>query len=130
MDAGKLIYNLLVNDAQLVSLINTRIYPGFVPQDTQFPALTYAFDSQLPTKSKDGDAGLDVLDMSLVVYHEDYSVAQAVADRCRALLNYYAGTSQGVTVDGITFENQTDNSYVSQYEFVVLTQSYNIRLRR
>lgn len=130
MDAGKLIYNLLVNDAQLVSIVNTRIFPGFVPQDTQFPALTYAFDSQLPTKSKDGDAGLDVLDMSIVVFHENYSEAQAVAERCRAILNYYAGTSNGVTVDKITFENQTDNSYVSQYEFVVLTQSYTIRLRR
>lgn len=130
MDVGKLIYNLLVNDAELVSLINTRVFPGFIPQDTQFPALTYAFDSQFPTKSKDGNAGLDVLDMSLVIYHEDYSAAQAVAERCRALLDYYGGVSQGVEVDKVTFENQTDNSYVSQYEFVVLTQSYNIRLRR
>ncbi|MCB0583216.1 MAG: DUF3168 domain-containing protein [Phaeodactylibacter sp.] len=130
MDAGKLVYSILANDATLTAIVNTRIYPGFVPQDTQFPAITYAFDSQFPTKSKDGDAGLDVLDMSLVIYHENYEQAQAAAERCRALLNYYSGTAQGVTVDKITMENQADNSYVSQYEFVVLTQSYKIRLRR
>lgn len=130
MDVGKLIYNILVNDATVTGIVNTRIFPGFVPQDTQFPALTYAFDSQLPSKTKDGGSKLDVLDLSIVIYHEDYTQAQALADRCRALLDYYAATAQGVTVDKITFDNQTDNSYVSQYEFVVLTQSYNVRLRR
>lgn len=130
MIVGKLIYSLLVNDATVTGYINTRIYPGFIPQDTQFPALTYAFDSQLPTKSKDGDAGLDTLDMSLVIYHENYTEAHELAEQCRTLLNYYAGTSQGITVDKITFENQSDNSYVSEYEFTVLTQSYTIRLRR
>lgn len=130
MDAGKAIYNMLINDAGVVSKIGTRVYPGFVPQDTQFPALTYSFTVQSPSGTKDGVSKLDVLNLLVTIYHEDETSAQDLADAVRSVLDFYKGTQNGVTFNRITFTNQTNNSFESEYQFVVLTQDYNVRMLR
>jgi len=130
MDVGKVIYSLLTSDATFTSYVGTRLYPGFVPQDTQFPAVVYSFDNQQPSNTKDGVSTDDNPTLNIDIYHESYSSAQAIAERIRTLLDYYTGTNSGVTIDRISFASQADNSYVSEYQFTVLSQAYNVRYKR
>ncbi len=130
MDAGKLIYGRLSGDGTISGYLGSRIFPAFIPEGTAFPAMSYAFEQQLPSNTKDGPSTVDNLSLSLVVYHDDYAEAQAIAERSRTLLDYFSGTEDGVAVDRIAFSNQSDDSFVSGFQFVVLAQSYNVRLLR
>lgn len=130
MSAGVAIYNLLIANSTITTKVGERVFPGFIPQDTQFPAVTYAFDSQTPSNTKDGASKLDTMSLSIRVFHEDYVEAVAIGDAIRSVLDFYNGTQSGVTFNRITFQNQDDGGVEYAYEFTVLTQSYNVRMKR
>lgn len=130
MQLGKLTYSLLSNDATIASYVGEKIFPVQVPQDTSFPAIVYQHDSQVPTNIKDGPSPLDVVGLVITIYTQNYSDAQAIAERVRTLLDHFHGTVEGVTVDRISFSGQEDNDFVDDYGFQVISQSYQARLAR
>ena len=130
MNLGKLTYNLLSNDATITGLVGSRIFPVQIPQDTGYTAIVYQHTSQLPTNIKDGPSPLDVIDMSLVIYSTSYSDAQDIAARCRVIFDHYQGTVQGVSVDKISFANQSDNDFIDDFGFFAIEQSYQVRMKR
>lgn len=130
MAIGTAIFSILSADSTITAKVADRIFPSFVPQDTQFPAITYTIDGQLPTKIKDGVSKLDTADLVVTIYHEDYEEANTIADKVRELLDYYNGTQDGTTFNRISFDSQDDAPYIDLYEFFVIVQNYNVRIKR
>lgn len=110
--------------------MGSKIFPVQVPQDTSYPVIVYTHDSQVPTNVKDGPSPLDVIELVITIYTQNYTDGQAISDRVRTLLDHYQGTAQGVTVDKISFSGQSDNDFVDEYGFFIVEQSYQVRMKR
>jgi hypothetical protein len=130
MNAGKAIFNLLSTNDTIKQYIGSKIYPVRIPQGTGFPAIVYAFTDQNPTLIKDGVSPLDEVGLTITMYFDSYDEGQTVADTVRNILDGKRETVAGVTIDSIIFASQQDNDFIEEYGFFVLSQSYQMRLKR
>lgn len=127
---GKVIYDLLSNDATVSALVSTRIYPDTVPQNAEFPYISYTVISTLPTDAKDGASRLDVVSVQVDIYSRNYSTTQDMAAGVRSALDRYSGTNNSVQVDKIIFSNEAAGQYEQQIGVFWISQDYTARVKR
>lgn len=127
---GKAIYSLLDADATLTAKLGSKIFPDFIPQGTNFPALIYRIVNTDPAYTKSGAATLDEIDIQLEIYHTSYTEAQTIAAACRTALDFYTGTVAGLTIQSISFQDQQSQVFEAEQELVVLAQGYKVRHTR
>ncbi len=98
----------LAGTAAVSALVESRIYPLFVPQESPMPALAYQRISGRPTYSHDGDAGLGWARIQITCQAESYQEAKAVAAAVRTALTGASGVWDDTTVDAAFVENDRD----------------------
>lgn len=127
---GKVIYDLLSNDATVSAAVSTRIFPDTVPQNTEFPYVSYTVISTLPTNDKDGASQLDVVSVQVDIYSRNYSTTQDIAAACRSALDRYSGTNNSVVVDKMVFANEAAGQYEQNIGVFWVSQDYTARVKR
>jgi hypothetical protein len=116
---------LLEAHVGLSALIGSRIYPETLPEEPNFPALTYSEVDEVPTYAHDGDANYDKTRLQFECWAMEKQDAKAVAAQLRDCLGGYRGTSEGVTIHasfyalGFTDRNEGLNKWraVQDYKF-------------
>jgi|JI9StandDraft_2_1071091.scaffolds.fasta_scaffold28820_2 hypothetical protein len=107
MEAGKVIYDILHNNAG-VSALTTSIYGNEAKQGIDFPCIVYSVISVNPINSKSGFRALQSR-VQCSCFAESYkdSIELSIAVR-NALADKPAGTYGGIAVQNIKFESSQD----------------------
>ena len=87
MEIGKAIFNILVNNSDVLALVETRIFPNVAPQTTEFPFIIYDVTGVQPNDTKDGPSTLDTNDVMISCYSETYSQASDLAKKIRVAMD-------------------------------------------
>lgn len=131
MDAGLVIYNILNGDSTISDLV-TGIFPLVAPQTTNFPFIIYEVDGDTPTDTKDGASTVDVMDVMVSCYSNNYAEASDIANHVRSALDRKAaGTYGGVQIETIVFTGVND-LFDDNHELGIFRKAldFNIRIIR
>lgn len=96
----------------IYSLISTlcdeRIYYVSAPQDVTLPYIVFFKVSALREHSHDGASGLARIRIQFSIFADTYLEAKEIAQTLQVILQGYSGISEGVNINGIFYENETD----------------------
>ena len=92
--------NALISDADVQALIGGRIYPlRYVgPSPIQFPIIIWRRARVLREMAMSGPVGLPKVTVELYVYGVTYEAARDLADKCRRVLDGFAGSLDNTEV--------------------------------
>lgn len=124
----KAVFEILSNASAVTSLVNTKIYPTFVPQDTKFPAVIYRIVGKQPIDTKDGVYG-SVDTLAIEIYDDEAVQCSDIGEAIRDTLDRYRGTVQSVQIDKIIFESQSDENFIPELALYNVSQQYRVRVK-
>ena len=114
MEIGKVIYNILSNNATISNLLttdsNTRIFPSRYnfPKNVKLPYVTYQMFADEPNNTKNGISTYDYVRVQISIYDNNYADMITLAGLVRTALDYTSGTYNGVVVDKIFYQDQSE----------------------
>lgn len=110
MNIGNGIYDLLSNDATIVSLVGTRIYPMRRSQVLpQVPCIIYKTVSTVPSPTKQTRSSVDSVRLEVNIFGS-YDECQTIAAAVRAKLDNTIQTQAAlIYFQSIIFDDQFDN---------------------
>ena len=124
---GKAIYNILSNNSG-VNSITTRISPLLIGQTLNLPAVVYSQIDTDPNDTKNGVSLLDEIQIEVDAHSETYAGAEDLAAAIRTALDRYTGTANGVKVQSVQFNNESDTLEKVQNGLYTITQDYTFRI--
>ena len=124
---GKAIYNILSNNSGVTS-ITTRISPLLIGQTLNLPAVVYSQTDTDPNDTKNGVSLLDEVQVEVDAIAETYEGAEDLASAIRTALDRYKGTANGVKVQSVQFNNESDTLEKVQNGLYTITQDYTFRI--
>ena len=113
---GKVVYNILYNDASVQAVVGTRIYPGQANEGAVYPHLVYHLVSNAPGDHKDSGTEFDRKRVQVDCLTEDYDDCEDLADKVRTALDRAKDeqTTEGVLVKTILYQGEVDlNEYAA-----------------
>lgn len=134
MNGEYAVLKMLLNDADVTAIVNTRIYLDEAPQKDPYPLIIIEEENNEPTDSKDGVSGADIDIIRVYPYAEDPAVLKTLALACRKALDGKSGTYNNVRVENIRFTNQnsfTDTALDAKIEnrkLYAKDQEYEVRV--
>jgi hypothetical protein len=124
--------SLLLADAPIAAVVDTRIYPAKRPQGALYPSIVVTRISGQPGYADDGEIGLQHARVQIDVSANTYTVAKNLAQLVRALLSAFSGVHDGVTFSYIMLDEERDlpeaGANVPEYpvrvamDFIVVTR--------
>jgi hypothetical protein len=109
MSASKALRARLVDDATMTGLVGTRIYPGRAPQNVKLPYIVYHRISTVRAATLDvGNAKVPEVRMQCDVIAATQSEVETILSRMRVVMDNFRGTSAGVTVLGVSVDDEQD----------------------
>jgi hypothetical protein len=130
MVTGKVIYGILSADTTVKSYVSTRIYPGIAEQGAIVPLITFNNVQRTPTDTKKSVSRLDVYQVEINIFHNNYTTACLIADAVRTALDQKRDvTINSVKVDAITYDNGVE-MYAEDANLFIIQETYNMRIHR
>jgi len=109
---GKVIHNLLSNNATVTSLVGSKIYPIIVPQNTLFPAITYERVGTDGMEVKGYQKIADKIFIQINVFSDSYENLTVISEAIKNTLNYQHGfTNQSIDVCYIIPTDESDGQF-------------------
>ena len=93
--------------AGLSALVGARVYPGLLPPQPTYPAVTYTIVSDVPEHAMGTDPGAKTARVSVTVWSLSYKAAKDCADQVVAALSRYRHASAPTIWDTL-MDNQLD----------------------
>lgn len=106
MSVGITIFNRLKSSANLTNIIDDRIYPVTIPQDATLPVVIYQQIGGSRVHAMIRDPGLAYPYYQVSILSTDYAQGYNVAKFTREALQDYSGSTGGVDVQRIFFDNE------------------------
>lgn len=135
MDLGKVIYDILSTDVNVISLVGDteagdgkRIFPLRASYKETLPLIIYNVENVTPTNDKDGVSRLDVVGFEINIYADSYSVIASLSGFVRDALDGFSGTNNGVVVDRMIFTDLTDG-FDEAAQKPITIQEYDARIK-
>lgn len=100
-----LLYAKLSGDATLTATVGSRIYPTEADEDASLPFLVYDSETADPQHHWGGPSYLDLLDAEVRAVATTRAQAKTLIDRVVEILDGFAGTAGGQTVQIIHFRS-------------------------
>lgn len=129
-NVGDAIFDLLSNDADVSSVVSSRIFPLEIPQGEAFPAVTYTYITNTPTDVKNNVSKMDTIQVDIDIWNGGtssvYRDSVDLALKIRTALDRYSGTKSSVNINSIQFTGQREDPGNNEQE-VHITQTYNVR---
>ncbi len=103
--------NALISDTDVQALIGGRIYPlRYVgPSPIQFPIVIWRRARVLREMAMSGPVGLPKVSVELYVYGVTYEAARDLADKCRRVLDGFAGSLDNTEVRQSLLMDEADD---------------------
>ena len=124
------IYQILRDDADVVTALGTRIMPDMATQTVAYPFAVYEIGSTLPSDTKDGSSRLDTVEANIMIYAQSHATAQEIAEKVREAMDRKRGTFASVEIDSIRFTDQRSAQFDFEKNVFVVDQTYQIRAKR
>lgn len=114
MRIGQYIYTKLAATTAVTDLVGTSIYPVFLPQKAEYPAIVFMTDNTPHSLTKTQAADKDV---AKVTFHfwasaaqgeNGYAAIEDIDEAVRAALDYVEDTAGGVTVVSCHYDGSRD----------------------
>ena len=129
MTVGKAIYNLLLSNADLRAIVDTRIFPEVAQQDAVLPYVVYNVSSNEPSDTKREPSKLDTAQIEVNLYSTSYTECIDMATHTRAALDRVTGTYSGVNVQSIQYLGEIIDFDEAQRTYNI-TADYDVRISR
>ena len=129
MTVGKAIYNLLLSNADLRAIVDTRIFPEVAQQDAVLPYVVYNVSSNEPSDTKREPSKLDTAQIEVNLYSTSYTECIDMATHTRAALDRVTGTYSGVNVQSIQYLGEIIDFEEAQRTYNI-TADYDVRISR
>lgn len=109
MSASVALRARLIADATISGLVGNRIYPGRAPQKPTMPYLVYHRISTIRESTLDvGNAKVPEVRMQVDVIAATQAVVEEILNAMRISMDNFIGTSNGVTVLGVSVVDEQD----------------------
>ncbi|MBE3101476.1 MAG: DUF3168 domain-containing protein [Firmicutes bacterium] len=129
MDAiGQILFSVLSNTSSVIAYVGNRIYPGYIPQGTNLPAVTYNQIAGIRSYTHSGPAGLVDGHWQITVWAESYAVMDALTGHIRDAFNGYFGVVNDRHISIIFIENETDVSAIEAEEIAKYGKAIDIQI--
>lgn len=116
MTVHNAIYSRLSGDGAITALVSTRIFPDISPQDQIYPYVVFRVTSTVPAQVKDAASANNIYLVEVMAFAKSFSSAQSIIDACSARLDYWQGTSGGVTVRHCKVEDRGNLPFTPEQE--------------
>ena len=127
---GKLIYNRLSTDGDILTYVGTKIYPDIVPQNVQYPFVVYTIVNSLPVDFKDGQSNLEEITLQVDVYTQNYDDTQQLSNFIRNRLDRFVGTVEGVEVQSIKYMSATSQVFNAELSVYWMSIDFMAKMKR
>ena len=102
------VYSLLAGDAAVSALVGTRVYPNVAPQNTAYPHIVYQLINVSHIEVLAGSFGNARSLVQVSCRSHDYDEARDLAEKCRLVLQGYAGTAASIEISGVNLVDDRD----------------------
>jgi len=127
---GKLIYNRLFTDGEILAYVGNKIYPDIVPQNVQYPFVVYTIVNSLPVDFKDGQSNLEEITLQVDVYTQNYDDTQILSNLIRNRLDRFVGIVEGIEVQSIKYMSATSQVFNAELSVYWLSIDFMIKMKR
>ena len=128
MNIGNVIYSMVAANANLVTLIGTRIYPEEAPMEATYPYITYTKVNTNPTRVKNLVSPKDEFKINFFIYSKNYDTTQNVGDALRIALDNKKGVYSNVNVDWVIFEDEANGDPIMEDKIYWMVQDYMFKI--
>jgi hypothetical protein len=127
---GKLIYNRLSTDGEILAYVGSKIYPDIVPQNVQYPFVVYTIVNSLPVDFKDGQSNLEEITLQVDVYTQNYDDTQILSNLIRNRLDRFVGIVEGVEVQSIKYMSATSQVFNAELSVYWMSIDFMVKMKR
>ena len=127
---GKLIYNRLSTDGEILAYVGSKIYPDIVPQNVQYPFVVYTIVNSLPVDFKDGQSNLEEITLQVDVYTQNYDDTQILSNLIRNRLDRFVGIVEGVEVQSIKYMSATSQVFNAELSVYRMSIDFMVKMKR
>jgi hypothetical protein len=127
---GKLIYNRLSTDGEILAYVGSKIYPDIVPQNVQYPFVVYTIVNSLPVDFKDGQSNLEEITLQVDVYTQNYDDTQQLSNLIRNRLDRFVGIVEGVEVQSIKYMSATSQVFNAELSVYWMSIDFMVKMKR
>lgn len=106
IEAG--IFEYLTSQTAITGLIDSRLYPVTVPQNTPYPAMSYRLVSEVTIPAHDGPLNLVEARVQFDCFDREYAGVKSLARALRRAIDGYRGQMGEVEIHGVFFQNTLD----------------------
>lgn len=110
------IYSRLSGYSTLTALVSTRIFPDIAPQDQVLPYVVFRVVDTIPAQIKDGASLNNTYNIEVMSFAKTFSSAQSIIDACSSRLDYWQGTSGGVTIRHSKVDSKGNLPFIPEQE--------------
>ena len=128
MNIGNVIYSMVAANADLVTLIGTRIYPEEAPMEATYPYITYTKVNTNPTRVKNLVSPKDEFKINFFIYSKNYDTTNIVGDALRVALDNKRGVYSNVKVDWVIFEDEANGDPIMEDKIYWMVQDYMFKI--
>jgi hypothetical protein len=124
------LWNAVISDASITSLIGHRIYPQLAPAVDALPFMTWRRTSITREQTLGLPMGVPRVSVDFIVFAETYVAARKVADAVRSVLDGYGGSFDNTEVKQCSLESESDDVVSLEGSEVpnayAVTQTYDV----
>jgi len=106
------IWSMLSEDESLTTLINKRIFPLKVPEESTIPCIVYQRQSTTHIETMDGVNDLKSIDLLLTSWSQSYDEASEINNKIGDILHGFRGYVDAKEIKGI-FSISENHIYVA-----------------
>lgn len=121
IQVGKVIYNILTNNSEVVDKVQDKIFPLVAKENTTFPFIVYRRTGINPLDVKKKVIVKESANIQLVVATDSYNNGIEITELTRKILEGYKGECLGMKVDRIELvdadEDYIENTYIQTLSF-------------
>lgn len=128
---GIVVHDLLKNAPAVTNEVADKIFPIIVPQNTQFPAITYEMLGNEPLKVLGNQKIADTVSVQINVFAYSYAKVSSIAQAVKGVLDFKNNfTNNGIHVCNIQPENEMDGAFDSELNLYHRVLKYEISINQ
>lgn len=124
------IWNVLISDASVTSLVGHKIYPHLAQAGDDFPFITWRRTGISREQTLGNPMGVPTVSLSLSIYAASYLSSRKIADAVRNALDGYGGSFDNTEVKRASLTSESDEVIVLEGSEVPtaysISQDYDI----
>ncbi len=124
LQVGKVIFDILSNDQNLIQRVSSKIFPLVAENNTTFPFIVYKRTGIEPQTSKDKLIHKEETNVEVNIMSDTYNDSIEVADLVKTALTGKKGIFSGIAVQDIIFtdasEDFQDDTFIQNLTFKII----------